>query len=387
MTNHKSSFYQVLTILFILSLYLPAYAGIAEKYLGDEGIENDPDVLFAENFEEGTVDEICKRWDTFKNKDGKVMAVSDDIPAGSAGSRSLQMTGTLGENAGGDLYTRFPSQDKAYLRFYTKFAADHAYEHHFVGFGGYNPPSAWPDPRAGTRPNGDDRFHVMIDPIGGHGKYPPPGIWSLYTYWPEMKISADGNYWGNCLNPVEPVIVTRDKWICVELMIKMNSAPDKADGELTLWIDGEQVAHFVKGVKRGLWSGMGFDLIEDEYDTKRWFELTDKFKDEPEKGRRCDVCYAMRLERTAQKAAEEGFDVFTTVMSLSPWKKADVLNRIGRQFGARFGVGFIEADFKKKDGFRKSIELGRELGLYRQDYCGCTYSLTAHERRKRGPGI
>ena len=263
MTNNKSPFCPVLAVLFILSFYLPGYAGLADKYPGDGGIENDPDVLFVENFEEGTVDEICKRWDTFKNKDGKVMAISDDVPAGSAGNRSLQITGTLGENSGGDLYTNFPGQDTAYLRFYTKFAADHGYEHHFVCFGGYNPPSPWPNPKAGTRPNGDDRVQIIIDPIGRHGRYPPPGIWSLYSYWSEMKISADGNYWGNCLCPADPEIVPRDKWICVELMIKMNSAPDKADGELTLWIDGEQVAHFVKGVKRNNWTGMGFDLVEE----------------------------------------------------------------------------------------------------------------------------
>jgi predicted adenine nucleotide alpha hydrolase (AANH) superfamily ATPase len=119
---------------------------------------------------------------------------------------------------------------------------------------------------------------------------------------------------------------------------------------------------------------LGFDLIEDEYDTKRWFELTDKFKDEPEKGRRCDVCYAMRLERTAQKAAEEGFDVFTTVMSLSPWKKSKVMNRIGRMFAKRYSIDFFEADFKKKDGFKKSVDLSKEHQIYRQDYCGCIYS-------------
>jgi predicted adenine nucleotide alpha hydrolase (AANH) superfamily ATPase len=124
-------------------------------------------------------------------------------------------------------------------------------------------------------------------------------------------------------------------------------------------------------------------LIEDVYDPDRWFSLTDKFKDEPEKGRRCDVCYALRLERTAERAARDGFDLFTTVMSLSPWKKAAVLNRIGRQFGARHGVRFLEADFKKKDGFKKSVELSRAHGLYRQDYCGCLYSLQTSKSRDR----
>jgi predicted adenine nucleotide alpha hydrolase (AANH) superfamily ATPase len=122
-------------------------------------------------------------------------------------------------------------------------------------------------------------------------------------------------------------------------------------------------------------------LIEDDYDPDGWLRLTRKFKDEPEKGRRCDVCYAARLGRTAERAAREGFEAFATVMSLSPWKKAAVMNRIGRQFAARHRLIFLEADFKKKDGFKKSVDLSRAHGLYRQDYCGCLYSRAAAEKR------
>jgi predicted adenine nucleotide alpha hydrolase (AANH) superfamily ATPase len=127
---------------------------------------------------------------------------------------------------------------------------------------------------------------------------------------------------------------------------------------------------------------LGVPLIEDEYDPSRWLEVTRKFKDEPEKGRRCDVCYAFRLARTARAAADRSFDRFTTIMSLSPWKKAAVLNRIGRMLGRRYGVEFLESDFKKKDGFRKSVALSKELHLYRQDYCGCLYSRRS---RKEAP--
>ena len=116
-------------------------------------------------------------------------------------------------------------------------------------------------------------------------------------------------------------------------------------------------------------------LFEEVYDDERWFKITQKFKEEPEKGRRCDVCYAMRLERTAQKASEFGIDKFATVMSLSPWKKVDVLNRLGRMFARRYKINFLEANFKKKDGFRKSVELSKSYGLYRQNYCGCIYSM------------
>jgi len=119
---------------------------------------------------------------------------------------------------------------------------------------------------------------------------------------------------------------------------------------------------------------LGINLIEGEYDSDRWFRITEGFKDEPEKGRRCDICYAFRLQKTAEKASELGFDNFATVMSLSPWKKADVLNRQGRMFARRYGLEFLAADFKKKDGFRKSVEMSKSHGLYRQDYCGCQYS-------------
>ena len=116
-------------------------------------------------------------------------------------------------------------------------------------------------------------------------------------------------------------------------------------------------------------------LIEGVYDDKKWLAVTEKHKDEPEKGRRCDICYALRIQKTAEKASELGFAFFTTVMSLSPWKKSDVLNRQGIMFARRYRLRFLEADFKKKDGFKKSVELSRDFGLYRQEYCGCIYSM------------
>ncbi|MFP4082106.1 MAG: epoxyqueuosine reductase QueH [Candidatus Aminicenantes bacterium] len=120
---------------------------------------------------------------------------------------------------------------------------------------------------------------------------------------------------------------------------------------------------------------LNFKLLEGAYEDERWLNTTKKFKDEPEMGKRCHVCYALRLNKTAQKASSLGFDGFTTVMSLSPWKKADVLNRMGRMFARRYGLNFLEANFKKKDGFKKSVELSKRYDLYRQNYCGCRYSL------------
>ncbi|MBN2206125.1 MAG: epoxyqueuosine reductase QueH, partial [Candidatus Aminicenantes bacterium] len=127
-------------------------------------------------------------------------------------------------------------------------------------------------------------------------------------------------------------------------------------------------------------AAVGLDVVEEPPDEERWLGLTAKFRDEPERGRRCLVCYAVRLERTAAAASRDGYDVFTTVMSVSPHKSAAALNRMGRMFGRRFGVAFLEADFKKKDGFKKSVALSRRHNLYRQDYCGCLSSRRKESR-------
>jgi predicted amidohydrolase len=238
-------------------------AGLAAKHPGDEGLAQDPRVLFAENFETGTLEEIGRRWGQISNKDNEVMAFSGDTPPGTLGKRSLLMTATLGRNTGGHLYTRLArGADKVFARFYVKFPADAAYIHHFVTLGGYNPPTPWPQGGAGERPRGDDRFTVGIEPYGNYGRFPAPGAWNFYTYWQDMKGSADGKYWGNSLTPVQPALTPRDRWQCVELMIQCNSSPEKADGELALWLDGQPVAHFRPGVQRGKWTGMGFSLLE-----------------------------------------------------------------------------------------------------------------------------
>lgn len=240
---------------------LPEAAGLATKYQGDRGIERDPAVLFAENFETGSIEEIGKRWGDLSNKDGKVMAFSDDVPPGSAGKRSLHITATLGENNGGHLYTRLArGVDTASARFYVKFDAEHFAYYCGAHLGGYNPPTAWPQGNPG-RPRGDDRMMVEIMPSGEYGKYAPPGVWAIAGFWPDMRKSADGHYWGNNLTPAQPAPVASDRWQCVEVMLKCNSAADQSDGELALWLDGKLCMHIQPGVRRGPWSGIGFSLV------------------------------------------------------------------------------------------------------------------------------
>ncbi|MFQ6084197.1 MAG: epoxyqueuosine reductase QueH [Candidatus Aminicenantia bacterium] len=119
---------------------------------------------------------------------------------------------------------------------------------------------------------------------------------------------------------------------------------------------------------------INFELTEENYEKDKWFKMIEGFEQEPEKGKRCDICYAMRLDRTAKKAKEMGYDIFTTIMTISPWKKSAKINQIGRMLANKYKIKFLEADFKKKDGFKKSVELSKKYNLYRQDYCGCTFS-------------
>ena len=243
---------------------LPEGPGLAARYPRDAGIAKDQRVLFAEDFESGGIEALAQRWDNVSNEAGQVLAFSDDVPPSSGGKRSLQMTATLGRNTGGHLYTRLHRPvDQVFLRFYVKFAEAAEYVHHFVHLGGYNPPTAWPQGGAGERPKGHERVTAGIEPHGVYGRFPAPGSWTFYAYWGEMKISADGRYWGNGLRPPRPQAIPRNRWQCVEVMMKLNSVPESHDGELALWLDGKLTGHFAKGVRRGPWTGMGFDLVEE----------------------------------------------------------------------------------------------------------------------------
>jgi predicted adenine nucleotide alpha hydrolase (AANH) superfamily ATPase len=108
---------------------------------------------------------------------------------------------------------------------------------------------------------------------------------------------------------------------------------------------------------------------------EEWEDAVRGLENEPERGRRCEACIRMRLARTAMEAKFLGIPAFSTVLTVSPKKDAAMVNRIGREEGEKAGVAFLEADLKKNDGFRKSVETTKRLGIYRQNYCGCRYSL------------
>ncbi|MFH1668897.1 MAG: epoxyqueuosine reductase QueH, partial [Candidatus Woesearchaeota archaeon] len=117
---------------------------------------------------------------------------------------------------------------------------------------------------------------------------------------------------------------------------------------------------------------------EGNYDPEWWLEMIQGFENEPEGGKRCDICFSVRLKQAAKYAKDNGFDCFTTTMTISPYKDAEKINSIGREFAKKFGISWVPSDFKKDEGFRKASEMGQELGLYWQKYCGCFYSVRSN---------
>ena len=118
-------------------------------------------------------------------------------------------------------------------------------------------------------------------------------------------------------------------------------------------------------------------MTESEYDPKVFFEAVKGLEKEPEGGARCERCFRLRLEASAKKAKELGMDCFTTTLTISPLKNAALLNEIGEEMGERYGVMWLPSDFKKKEGYKRSIVLSHEYDLYRQNYCGCVFSRSS----------
>ncbi len=118
-----------------------------------------------------------------------------------------------------------------------------------------------------------------------------------------------------------------------------------------------------------------FDLVVGEYEIENWMEMMQGLEDEPEGGERCLKCYEMRLKKAAEYAQKNGVELITTTLTISPHKKADVINQIGQEVCEKFGIKYWDSNFKKNDGYKKSCELSEENGFYRQDYCGCVYSM------------
>jgi len=237
----------------IVALTWEVRTGLAARYPGDAGIEKDPAVVFAEDFEAQDMDAVRSRWESVQN--GDIMSLSADVPPAGAGRRSLLMTHVGGRNTGGHLYRRLPpGYDKLHVRFYVRFDPNCHPIHHFVHVGGYNPPTAWPQGGAGDRPAGNERFTTGVEPYGRHWR------WDFYSYWMGMRSSPDNRSWGHDFINDPELRVERGRWICVELMMKMNDPVTAGNGEQALWIDGrpwtrdgQVISHLGEGFPRGRW--------------------------------------------------------------------------------------------------------------------------------------
>ena len=149
----------------------------------------------------------------------------------------------------------------------------------------------------------------------------------------------------------------------------------RRDWDVTLFFSNSNIAPEAEyqrrlATARELASTLGLPLVVDSYDHAAWLESVRGLEDEPEKGKRCAKCFEFNLGRAAAYARANGFDHFTTTLTISPHKSSPLIFGIGERLG-----GFLAVDFKKQDGFRQSVEASKRLGLYRQDYCGCEFSL------------
>lgn len=137
-------------------------------------------------------------------------------------------------------------------------------------------------------------------------------------------------------------------------------------------------------LNNGQENGYGrISFLRGSYDPAVFFDMAKGLEDVPEGGERCYKCYELRMREAAVIAAEHGFDYFTTTLSISPLKNAEWINEIGEKIGEELGVKHLPSDFKKREGYKTSIELSRKYGLYRQDYCGCVYSKKERDEGKR----
>ena len=127
-------------------------------------------------------------------------------------------------------------------------------------------------------------------------------------------------------------------------------------------------------------TGKAIDYIDGDYDPAVFFDCSRGLEGEKEGGKRCDACFRLRLGAAAELAAKKGFDCFDTTLTVSPYKNYELISSIGRELSEEYGIEYLSGNYKKKDGYRRSVELSNEYGLYRQHYCGCEFS-----RREASP--
>jgi hypothetical protein len=207
--------------------------------------------VWGENFEEGSVAAFSARYDQVDNVPG--MALVTDVPTKTCGTHSLSLT-SGGSASATDFYKKLPDHGELFVRWYAKYQAGAPWHHTGVWFGGYNPPQSYPAPHAGTRPAGNDRFSIAIEPVWGSGS--PNPEFDFYNYWMGMHTcsSCAGAYWGNALVSRKSFTADDDQWVCIETHAKVNSDLSSSTGAvLEVWKNDVLVQAFPEAAGPGFW--------------------------------------------------------------------------------------------------------------------------------------
>jgi hypothetical protein len=228
--------------------------GLADKYPGDVGIGADPAVIWAESFEEGSVGAVAARYDQVRSTGMSLVA---DRPAKSGGAAALALKAG-GANPATDLFKQIPPQEELYARWYVKYAASVPWHHSGVWIGGANPSTSYPNPQAGLRPTGADRFSVSLEPVYGVDTSTPR--FDFYNYWSAMhswmaSVTNDGtSYYGNALVHRNDFTVDPGQWVCLEVHVRLNpSAAASSGAVLEAWKNDVLMQRFDDAGPKGYW--------------------------------------------------------------------------------------------------------------------------------------
>lgn len=241
--------------------------GISQAYSGDEGIQNDPAVIFASGFEND--------FEGWSSVDTDVTSIVEDASISHSGVKSLKITATRGVDEGGEVVFKVPEgQDEIYLRFYAKIQPGTIEPNRFVGIRAYKSDDY--EPVEGERPNGDEAFWVEIEPLWNWG-------WQFQTYWHQMRSwqtfegvpdSVDAEpepYTGNAFRPLYEKRFERGEWVSVEVHVKANT-PGETDGQQTFWIDGVKIGDWRPGYPTGTWNAARYDVVGPKHPYAEDFE-------------------------------------------------------------------------------------------------------------------
>lgn len=227
---------------------------LSAKHPGDNGIGSDPSVVWYEGFQEASVTAVVSRYDSHTNTAG--MAFVADHPPYSPGTHAMQLTAG-GSTPATDLYKSFGAgKDELYFRYYAKYIGAGPWHHSGLWIGGYNPPLPYPDPHAGVRPNGDDRFSIGLEPISDFPNVPM----DFYAYWMGMQsfmanpTGVAGDYYGNTLLEDAEFRPDSGNWDCYEIHLKLNPNPSTGSGAiLEVWRNDVLVRRFDNSGPLGYW--------------------------------------------------------------------------------------------------------------------------------------